>query len=83
MNLPIPLLERILPMIMSYWNCTKGGSDTYSKVLAQEDCRLPTKDPQAFAVAKMLKIIARDMHRKNPILGAKKDVTWYNNITHS
>ena len=82
MNLPIPLLERIIPMVMSHWNNTKGGSDTYSKVLAQEDCRLPTKDPQAFSVARMFKIIARDCHRKFQILGAKKDVTWYNDISH-
>ena len=82
MNLPIPLLERILPIIFPCWNGSKGGSNTFTTLFAHEDCQLPTKDPQAFAVGRMLKIIASCILRMLQINGAKKDIRWYNNMNH-
>ena len=82
MNLPVPQLERIIPIVFSLWNTLKGGSDTLTKLMAHEDCRLPTKDPQAFAIGRMLKLILTAVHRMSQIMGAKDDINWYQDMLH-
>ena len=53
-----------------------------TKLLAHEDCRLPTKDPQAFAIGRMLKLILTAVHRISQIMGAKDDINWYKDLLH-
>jgi len=74
MILPIPQLERIIPLVLSQWNAIKGGSDTITKLLCLNLYDPPCNTPQSHAIARMFLLGCVLIHRLNSFFKAKEDL---------
>ena len=76
---PLPPCSRIVPIQCSWWNSTKGPSDTTTKLLDNCEEQLGIRNPQTIATARLLAIGGVVFHRCNQILGGK-DCLFYQSI---
>ena len=77
---PLPPSSRIIPIQHSWWNATKGPSDTTTKLLDNCEEQLGVRNPQTIATARLLAIGGVVFHRCHQILTAK-DCSHYQSIT--
>ena len=68
---PLPPCSRIIPIQCSWWNSTKGPSDTTTKLLDNCEEQLGVRTPQTIAVARLLGIAGVVFHRCNQILSGR------------
>ena len=82
--LPLPTLKRIIPATHAYWNTTKGGSDTITKLV--DDCFLnPPRNYTNFestAVSRCITIQLAAVLRLQQISNAKPNLNFYSSIDH-
>ena len=76
---PLPPCSRIIPMQCSWWNSTKGPSDTTTRLLDSCEEQLGIRNPQTVATARLLGIGGVIFHRLNQFLSAK-DCDAYDSI---
>ena len=76
---PLPPIAMIIPFINSFWNSTKGPSDTMTKLLDNCEENLGIRSPQCIAVARLLNLEAIAFHRCNQIITGK-DPSFYPSI---
>jgi len=55
-NLPLPPLHRILPAQHAYWNQTKSGSDTTTKLMDKCIAIVPHTTPESVAYNRMMSL---------------------------
>ena len=72
LKFPLPPCRRIIPIQHSWWNITKGPSDTTTKLLDNCEENLGVRTPQTIATARMLGIAGVVFHRCNQIIGSKE-----------
>lgn len=78
---PLPPLSRLIPLLLAYWNATKGGSDTITKLIWHAMYSPPSKLAQAHAVARMLLLVCTVLHRSHHIATAKVGLP-YKSLQH-
>ncbi|CAB9497204.1 unknown protein [Seminavis robusta] len=74
---PIPRLARVIPLVFSFWNAIKGGSDATTNLLWHCNYSVPSKENQSIAVARMLSLSAVHVHRLLQLSTAKEDLSFY------
>lgn len=76
---PLPPMSMIVPFVNSFWNSTKGPSDTMTKLMDSCEENLGIRAPQAVAVARFLNIQAVAFHRINQVMTAR-DMSIYSSL---
>ncbi|CAB9527303.1 unknown protein [Seminavis robusta] len=77
MTLPIPRLRHIIPLIFSYWNTLKGGSDATTNLIWHCQYSVPNNENQSVATARMLSLVGVHVHRMYQIATAREDLNRY------
>ena len=73
LEMPLPPLKGILPLVIAIWNSIKGGSDATTNLLWR--CKgdpPPQRTNQAAVVARMLSLSVVTVHRLFQIIGCRK-----------
>ena len=77
---PLPPCSRLIPIQHSWWNATKGPSDTTTKLMDNCEEHLGIRSPHTIATARMLGIGGVAFHRLHQILGTKRESSAYGGV---
>jgi len=77
-NLPLPLppLYRLIPAQHAYWNQTKSGSDTTTKLMDKCIAIVPHTTPESVACNRMMSLAFVVLHRLSQLYGSKPDLPY-------
>jgi len=78
--LPIPPTDYIIPFHFSKWNKFKGGSDTLTKLFWNSKHYVPSDSPAAYAVSRLLRLLATIIFRCEAIMTSKEDLSFYDSL---
>ena len=80
-NLPLPTCIYIIPMMYSWWNCVKGGSDMNTQMLWDSNFITPIKHPH-YAVVKQLAILQPFymIHKIGQMVWCQKDLEEFTSL---
>jgi hypothetical protein len=79
---PLPRCARLIPFQHSFWNCTKPGSDTLTKLLDFMEEKLGIRTPGTCASSRMILMLVLCQHRLVQMVGAKEDLDTYVSLHH-
>ena len=68
---PLPPIAMIVPFVNSFWNSTKGPSDTMTKLLDSCEENLGIRSPQSVAIARLIGLMAIAFHRDIQVATSK------------
>ena len=80
--LPIPPTEYIIPYHFSLWNKFKGGSDTLTKLFWNSNHYVPSDSPAAYAISRLIRLIATILYRCEAIMTSKENLSNYPSLVH-
>jgi hypothetical protein len=80
---PLPPCRRIIPTQCAFWNASKGGSDSISKLIWHNLYDPPKHftTPQTVVISRMLLILEVCVHRLLQHMSAKEDLSAYYSLT--
>jgi hypothetical protein len=81
--LPLPIIERLVPLIVSMWNAMKGGGDTCTKLIDSCKERIGIRTQTTTACARILLYYGVLFHRLRQWTSGKKDIKSYASATHA
>jgi hypothetical protein len=73
-HFPLPKCARIIPYVNSYWNSTKGASDTITGLFDDNDEKLGVRTAQTIPVAHLLMLQQTLFFRGSQMLRAKDNL---------
>ena len=83
LRLPVPPCNRILPIIHSYWNNNKGGSDTTTKLIMTCPVKFASSGrPPTVVFARLLQLFAILLHRQHHSSRANAKWHTYGSLFH-
>ena len=77
---PLPPMRMIIPYVNAFWNCTKGPSDTMTRLLDSCEENLGIRSPQTIATARLFGILAVAFHRCHQVASSDKDAAFYQSM---
>jgi len=80
--LPLPPTEYIIPFHFSKWNKFKGGSDTLTKLFWNSKHYVPSDSPAAYAISRLLRLMAAVVYRCDAIMSSNKNLSVYASLLH-
>jgi hypothetical protein len=78
---PLPMIARIVPFVISFWNSLKGGGDTITKLL--DRCKENVRSETIVATARLFLYFGVLFHRIHQWCGARKDLDFYASVEHA
>ena len=81
---PFPSFRRLIPAVCAYWNAVKGGSDTTTSLMDNNNVKIPHswKNTETAAVTRLTLLLFVLMHRLFQTFTASKDLQHYYNLLH-
>lgn len=79
---PFPSFARLIPAVYAFWNATKGGSDTTTKLMDQCNLQLPHANMETVASTRCLMIVLVLNHRLFQLLSANNNLNAYSSLFH-
>ena len=81
-NLPLPPLQRIIPVLHQFWNDTKGGSDVTTQHRYRQRSQIPIQSPATAMVDRQIFTIFRELHALRGMFTVREDLGRYDNVYH-